>query len=155
MKFVNYIKVLLPFLVLAGLFVFKKYYLEDVSDLLSDGHGNVGREKIYEKFVLDADKNNYHGTLLEFGAKNCSACRQMEDVLDELESLYQNKIIIRFMNTTVKEGLIMGRNFGIIAIPTQILLNSEGKVVYKHTGYISTEDLSSKIQDLLLNKPTQ
>ena len=43
----------------------------------------------------------------------------------------------------------MGKKFGLVMIPMQVLLNREGEVVYKHIGYISSEDLSDSIETAL------
>lgn len=150
MKYANYIKVLLPFLVLAGLFIFKQYYLDEVSDKMASRFHDGASSETYEEFNLTRKSTAFRGTLLEFGATNCSVCRQMEKVLSELSEKYSHNIDIKFMNTTEKEGLIIGRKFGMIAIPMQVLLDEKGKVVFKHIGYISAEDLSDKIDHLIL-----
>lgn len=41
----------------------------------------------------------------------------------------------------------LGRQFGVVMIPMQVLLNGEGKVVFKHNGYISTKELSKQINN--------
>ena len=150
MKTLRYIKVLSPFLLLAGIFIFKYYYLDEVSDRMAGDLHRSGHQKRYEQFDLTSKVTDRKGTLLEFGATNCSACRRMEKVLEKIKREYSDKIDIQFINTTRKEGLLMGRDFGIIAIPMQVLLDTEGRVVFKHTGYIAPEDLSDKIDDLIL-----
>ena len=36
--------------------------------------------------------------------------------------------------------------YGIAAIPTQVLLNKEGKEFFRHTGFYSTEELGKQIR---------
>lgn len=150
MKLFRYIKVIIPILVLIGLFIFRNYYANHLSDEITIKNHSGNNPKTYPQYDLTSDRTNYHGTLLEFGANNCSACRQMEVVLKEIRSEYSDRLIIRFINTTRKEGLIIGREFGIISIPMQVLINKQGEVVFKHTGYISTDDLKEHINNKLL-----
>jgi thiol-disulfide isomerase/thioredoxin len=150
-KFWKYIKVLLPVLVIAALIIFKKYYSDDLSDALAKISQTGEHTDYYKEFDLISGNSGARGTLLEFGATTCPVCRKMERVLEELKVKYSGKIDIRFINTTKPEGLAMGRNFGITAIPMQVLINDGGKVVFKNTGYISADDLSGKIDNLVLN----
>jgi thioredoxin-related protein len=46
--------------------------------------------------------------------------------------------------------MAMARDFGIITIPMQVLLDHSGNVVFKHSGYIPTKELSAKIDNLLI-----
>ena len=141
---------MLPILVLIGLFVFKRYYVDDLSDAIANNFQTTDTPKKHEQYDLTSDGTSYLGTLLEFGATNCSACRKMEYVLKEIRTQYADELNIKFINTTQKEGLILGKEFGIIAIPMQVLINEQGEVVYKHTGYISTDDLKEQINNKLL-----
>ncbi len=154
MKFVKYIKVMLPILVLIGLFVFKRYYVDDLSDAIANNFQSTDTPKKYKQYNLTSDGTNYIGTLLEFGATNCSACRKMEYVLKEIRTEYADELNIKFINTNKKEVLILGKKFGILAIPMQVLMNKQGELVYKHIVYISTDDLSDQIDNFII-KTTQ
>lgn len=107
---------------------------------------------VYEDFNLDKPGLSLNGSLLEFGAKNCSACRRMETVIDEVEAQFGDNLSIQFFNITKQEGLEMGKKFGVLMIPMQVLLDRKGKVVYKHIGFISTSELSNIIEDKILNQ---
>lgn len=141
---------MIPILVLIGLFIFKNYYVNHLSDAIANNFQSTDTPKKYEQYDLAKVSSNYQGTLLEFGATNCSACRKMEYVLKEIRTEYADELNIKFINTTQKEGLILGKKFGILAIPMQVLMNKHGEVVYKHTGYISTDDLKEQINNKLL-----
>lgn len=143
---------MIPILVLIGLFVFKNYYVDDLSEELAKRSYTTETSSKYKEYDLAGSHSIYEGTLLEFGATNCSACRKMEYVLKDLRKRYSDKIKISFINTTQKEGLILGRKFGLLVIPMQVLMNKQGEVVYKHFGYISTKDLSIQIENHVLNK---
>ncbi len=86
----------------------------------------------------------YEITFLEFGASGCSACKRMESVMEEIQSKYPNRVNVVFLNVLKPESQNLMKLYGIAAIPTQVLLNGEGKEFFRHTGYISTADFEKK-----------
>jgi thioredoxin 1 len=88
-------------------------------------------------------KNNsgYKNTFLEFGATNCRACKQMETVLSEIRAKYPNSVKVVFINITKAENQDLMKYFGISVIPTQVLLNKEGKEYFRHCGFFSSKEL--------------
>jgi thioredoxin 1 len=83
----------------------------------------------------------YQVTFLEFGAKGCSACKRMEGVMDEIRTNYPNRVNVVFVNIMLPANQQLMKYYGIAAIPTQVLLNKEGKEFFRHTGYYSAEEL--------------
>jgi thioredoxin 1 len=83
-------------------------------------------------------------TFLEFGATGCSACKRMESVLEEVRSKYPNRVNVVFMNIMKPESQILMKYYGIAVIPTQILLDGEGKEFFRNSGFISTGDLEKE-----------
>jgi len=88
----------------------------------------------------------YETTFLEFGATGCSACKRMESVMEEIQGKYPNRVNIVFLNVLKPESQNLMKLFGIAAIPTQVLLNKEGKEFFRHTGYISTAEIRNTFQ---------
>lgn len=107
-----------------------------------------------EKALIDSLYNysanglKYEITFLEFGATGCAACKHMESVMEEFQSKYPNRVNVVFLNILLPESQNLMKLYGIAAIPTQVLLNKEGKEFFRHTGYISTVELEQEI-----NKP--
>jgi thioredoxin 1 len=89
---------------------------------------------------------NYEITFLEFGAKGCSACKRMESVMEEMSSAYVT-INVVFLNVLKPGSQHLMKLYGIAAIPTQVLLDINGKEFFRHTGYISTQELSNQITE--------
>lgn len=85
-------------------------------------------------------------TFLEFGAMGCVSCRTMEGVMKQVKSLYPQKVNVVFMNALQPESQLLMKYYGIAAIPTQILLDREGKEYFRHDGVISVEDLGKEFQ---------
>jgi thioredoxin 1 len=84
---------------------------------------------------------SYEITFLEFGSKGCSACKRMESVMDEIRTKYPNLVNVVFINIMLPESQRLMKYYGIAAIPTQVLLNKEGKEFFRHTGYYSANNL--------------
>lgn len=84
----------------------------------------------------------YKITFLEFGATGCSACKQMEVVMDQVKRDYPNKVNVVFVNVLDHNNQNLLKYFGIALIPTQVLLDAAGKEYFRHTGYISINELT-------------
>ena len=104
--------------------------------------GNALIDSLYN---YSANGLKYEITFLEFGASGCSACKRMESVMEEIQSKYSNRVNVVFLNILKPESQILMKLYGIAAIPTQVLLNSEGEEFFRHTGYFSTSELTIKI----------
>ncbi len=82
-------------------------------------------------------------TFIEFGAKGCSACRKMEKVMEEIKT-NNPRVKVVFYNILKTKNQSMMKYFGISAIPTQVLLDKNGKEYFRHIGYISFPDLEKQ-----------
>lgn len=91
---------------------------------------------------------SYNFTFLEFGAKGCSACKRMETVMNEISTKYVNEVNVVFINILLPENHRLMKYYGIAAIPTQVLLNKEGKEFFRHTGYYSTNEVELSFKGL-------
>lgn len=103
---------------------------------------------LYVDSVFNYDRNNqtFELTFLEFGAKNCSACLKMEEVMQQVEKQFEGRVKVSFINAMDKTKLNLLKYYGISAIPTQVLLDKRGVEYFRHTGYISFEDLSKQFR---------
>lgn len=90
----------------------------------------------------------YQITFLEFGAKGCSACKRMESVLEQVKQEYSSSVNVVFCNVTLPVNHDLMKYYGIVAIPTQVLLDQNGREVFRHTGYFSKEELSREIMSI-------
>ena len=88
----------------------------------------------------------YEVTFLEFGATNCSACKRMESVMEEISSKYQKRVNVVFMNIMKPENQNLMKYYGIATIPTQVLLDKNGEEFFRHSGFISATKLESQFQ---------
>jgi len=143
------------FLVLSVLFfvfliAFKDKLTQIASGLVKAKPGSEiqNSESTFVDSAYNYSKNglSYEMTFLEFGAKGCSACKRMESVMSDVRAKYPNRVNVVFLNVMLPENQRLMKYFGIAAIPTQVLLNKEGKEFFRHTGYYSTEYLIRQIE---------
>jgi len=86
--------------------------------------------------------------IIDFGSKQCKACKAMEPVLEALAKNHADKFKTEFVDVWVTENQDLARSHGIQSIPTQIFLDSENKELFRHTGFISEEDVLAKWSEL-------
>jgi thioredoxin 1 len=87
-------------------------------------------------------------TLIELGSDRCIPCKTMQPVLASLRSKYGAKLIVQFIDVWKDEAA--AAKYGVRAIPTQILRDSEGKEVFRHQGYFAEADIEAKFRELKL-----
>jgi thioredoxin 1 len=87
-------------------------------------------------------------SLLEFGRGICPTCRKMEPIIAEIAKEYKGRLNVR--SVSLDEERELGAKYGINLIPTQVLLDAQGREVARHVGFIVKEDLVSKMKALKL-----
>jgi thioredoxin 1 len=133
-----------------ALFIFRDN-LTDYSSKLMQSQADSLTIKSESQLIDSAYNYNkkvstYQLTFLEFGAKGCSSCKRMEGVMDEIRSAFPDKVNVIFINVRLPENQKIMEYYGIAVIPTQVLLNREGKEFFRHSGYYSTEDLKKSFK---------
>lgn len=86
--------------------------------------------------------------IIDFGSKKCIACKAMEPVLESMAKNHADKFVTEFVDVWVPENQDRARSHEIQSIPTQVFLDSENKEVFRHTGFISEEDVLAKWSEL-------
>lgn len=99
--------------------------------------------QLESKYNYSKNGLNYDFTLLEFGATGCTICKRMESELEQVKKSTTN-INVVFVNTMFPDNQKLVKYLGIAAIPMQVILDKNGKQIFKHYGFISAEALISK-----------
>jgi thioredoxin 1 len=84
--------------------------------------------------------------LLELGSMRCQACLEMAKVLDALRASQGARLQVDFID--VFEQPAAAERYKISLIPTQILYDAAGKEIFRHTGYLSHDDILGKFRAL-------
>lgn len=74
-------------------------------------------------------------TLIEFGMARCAACKAMQGVLNELRETHPDKLKVLSIN--ISEHPETAAEWRILAVPTQVLLDAQGKELNRHMGFYS------------------
>ena len=85
-------------------------------------------------------------TMVDIGAKKCIPCKMMAPIIAALEKEYKGRAAIVFID--VWENREQGQRFGIRSIPTQIFFDKGGKEVYRHQGFLSRDEIVTKLEEL-------
>ena len=149
----KWLLVLLPLGLMIFLFSQKGKLEQYVSGVIKS-QNNTGSLELSGRLIdslYNHQKNGstYRLTFLEFGAKGCVACRKMEFVLDEVRQEYPGKVKVVFLNILEPQNQDLMKYYGIVAIPTQVLLDDTGEEYFKHTGYCPSEDLRKVFENKL------
>jgi thiol-disulfide isomerase/thioredoxin len=84
--------------------------------------------------------------LYEFGSKYCIPCKEMKKVMASLKSSHGDQVEFRMIYVDEEKPLF--GQYHIVAIPTQVFLNTAGKEVYRHLGALSKEEVLTKLKEL-------
>jgi len=147
----SWLFVIISIAFIVSLFVFRDKLTSYSSNLMKSQVSNEQKNAI--ELLIDSSYNytkndlSYDVTFLEFGATNCAACKKMEIVLSQIHTKYPNKVNVIFMNVTEFENHDIMKYFGVSEIPTQVLLNKEGREYFRHTGYISSTELEKHLRN--------
>lgn len=76
--------------------------------------------------------------LLKFYAEWCKPCTTLSKMLEDFTS-----VPVENINIDINQEFVT--KYTIRNIPTLILIDDEGKELYKHTGLITLNELKSKI----------
>lgn len=86
-------------------------------------------------------------TLVDLGAKTCIPCKMMAPVLAELKTEYQGRAEVIFID--VHEKTDLAKPFALMAIPTQVLYDRQGKEVFRHVGFLGKKALAEQLDKYL------
>jgi len=89
--------------------------------------------------LLNTDKK----VLIDFNAKWCAPCKKMAPYLDKMQKEMADKVVIIRLDADENKTLIS--EMKIDELPTLILYENK-EVKWKHSGYISEEDLKKQLQ---------
>lgn len=145
-KYRGYISVVLILVLFCSLVLFRdtliRYASRNMTDRMEQSEKNVVEDSLSALYDYNTNKKSYEYTFLEFGSVGCHSCRQMEDVMETVKQEYGSRVNVVFVNVSLKKNRDFVDYFGIATIPTQVLLDKNGKEFFRHSGFLSAEDLS-------------
>lgn len=82
-------------------------------------------------------------TVVEFGADNCTACKEMKLVLAQLAREQGGRIGVLDINL-LKHGGYISR-YQIMLMPTQVFFDAQGREIDRHMGKLSADELLARL----------
>ena len=79
-------------------------------------------------------------------AELCSACRDMEPVLDQVKDIYGDQVLIQKIDIHAIPGTI--RAYGISVVPALVVYGPDGKTRFKHEGLMTFGELKSVLKEI-------
>jgi thioredoxin 1 len=76
---------------------------------------------------------------LELGSVGCKACADMAPIVEQIKAAYTGCLSVEFYD--VREDPAPAEKYGIKLIPTQIFIDSEGREIFRHEGFLAKDDI--------------
>lgn len=92
-------------------------------------------------------------TLIDLGATECIPCKMMAPIMAKLETDYQGKAAIAFID--VWKHKEQAPKYKIRAIPTQIFYDASGTEVSRHEGFMSEKDIVAQLTKMGVPSPPE
>ena len=100
----------------------------------------AGKFKTYTVGDFNQMLKSNNVVLVDFNAPWCAPCKKMSPIIAEIKQNYSGKAHIEKLD--VQSNKMLQKVYGVESIPGLILFKN-GKEVWKHTGVISYEELTS------------
>lgn len=84
--------------------------------------------------------------LVDVGADKCIPCIKMAPILDKLKEDFAGRMEVEFVDAWKRKQ--EAAKYGVRMIPTQIFYASDGRELYRHTGFYGREEILGKWQEL-------
>lgn len=139
---------LIVFLLILG-YLSKNNLNDYLSDKMREPAGSdvsiSGEMWVDSLFNYNKNGKDFRFTLLEFKSNGCSICKRMEPELGKIRRNSNQKVNVVVLNIMNQNSLNMMKYFGISAVPTQLLLDENGKEFFRNYGFIAAEELKKQL----------
>ena len=85
-------------------------------------------------------------TILYFASESCAACPSQARYLDQLVSLWQDKLEVQKIDAEVEPETAV--KYGVFTLPTTILIDQQGDVREINYGLTHTQKLTQQVASL-------
>lgn len=101
--------------------------------------------------TIAATRNLNLPTVLAFTSTMCMDCQRIKSVLAEVEPGYSDKVNFEYVQALDKSKKVKDsiKKYGVVLVPTIILLDKDGNQMTKIEGFMEKQDLVSEIEALI------
>lgn len=87
---------------------------------------------------------------IELGAETCVPCQQMRPVMDKVVSNYSSDDVeVVYFDVWTDEEAHRIQEYDVRVIPTQVFLDKNGEIIFKHEGFMPYENVKEIIDSAL------
>lgn len=104
-----------------------------------------GKQWVDSLFNYTQNGQDFEYTLLQFRSTGCTICKQMEPELEKIKNNSDKKVNISVLNIMNVNSQNVMKYFGISAVPTHLILDKQGKEIFRKYGFISAQALQEKM----------
>lgn len=83
-------------------------------------------------------------TVVEFGANNCTACREMKPILGQVARENGARVSVVDIDLLKTTGYVSA--YKIQLMPTQVFFDAHGRETSRHMGKISAEEILARLE---------
>lgn len=107
---------------------------------------NIGNKNISVEEQISTKLKNGLITMIDFSSDNCPVCVEMESDIKKIQTNYSLKSNIIIVDVNNHNEL--ANKYKIEYTPTQIFFNNNGEAIYRHVGYLSSEDMAKELDKI-------
>ena len=85
-------------------------------------------------------------TLAEFGRGTCIPCKEMKPILENLAVEYKDRLNVLIISVDLYRDITS--YYKVMAIPTQICFDSNGKELFRHVGFWPKDQIIAELSKL-------
>lgn len=96
-------------------------------------------------------KNSDLPTVITFTSSMCMDCQKIKSVLAEIEPNYSQKVNFEYVQALDKSKKVKDsiKKYGVVLVPTMILIDKNGKQLNKIEGFLEKEKIEAEIEELI------
>ncbi len=98
-------------------------------------------------WIVSAEEVLNFPALIDFGREDCFACAEVAPILEELKSEYEGRLRVEYVEVAGEENRATAARFDVCMLPTQLFVDRDGKVVFRHEGFYSKKEMLAAFSD--------
>jgi len=83
---------------------------------------------------------------IQLSSSGCVTCRKMKPEVEKAMAEFSNSSIFQIINIDVDSHPSLASRFAVTAVPTQVVLSSGNKEIYRNIGYMSFDNIKSVLE---------
>ncbi len=102
-------------------------------------YSNIGGNSVKEENIDYEANVGKMPVLLELSSPTCGPCRKMTPIIKEVKEEYKDTVDTHIIDLTKNPEF--GEKYKISVVPTQVFLDKEGKIFFRHEGMLTKEEI--------------